>query len=64
MKSVGPDFWLAACAAYKIHKTLPFIMWIIMPPHLRGGRHSDFGTDLVGICFGVGMTLSCLHSIL
>ena len=43
--------------------TLPYLV-----PHLRGGSHIDFGEDPigigVGICIGIGVTLSCLHSIL
>ena len=38
-----------------------------MSPNLRLGGHIDFGVDPVGvgggIGAGIGMTLSCLHSI-
>ena len=34
-------------------------------PHRRGGGHSVFGADPVGVGVGVGVsvTLSCLHDI-
>ena len=32
--------------------------------HLQGGGHIDFGVILVWILVPVGITLSCLHSIL
>ena len=31
--------------------------------HRRGGGHTVFGADLVGVSVGVGVTLSCLHDI-
>ena len=34
----------------------------IMFPELRGGGHTDFGIDPVGV--GIIVTLSCLHNIL
>ena len=37
---------------------------IIMSPKLWGGGYIDFGEDPAGIGISVGVTLSCLHSIL
>ena len=37
-----------------------FVLWYLCDPHQKEGGHIDFGADPVGI----GVQLSCLHSIL